>query len=112
MLFGYYPVLMPIALCCIVFAAVVATDPAIFQQQIIADIQIWYESGDWAGASQVILPKIFILISIYVVSIIAITVQTQLMAYITQGFLSNTQAVQNLCHSYQLIRWVSNAIRE
>ncbi len=88
MLFGYYPVLMPIALACIIFAAIVATIPAIFQQQIIADIQLWYESGDWTGASKVILPKIFILIAIYCVAIVAITIQTQLMAYITQGFLN------------------------
>ncbi len=105
MLFSYYPVLMPVAFVCIIFAAIVATIPAIFQQQIIADIQLWYESGDWAGASQVILPKIFILIAIYVVAIIAITLQTQLMAYITQGFLNKLRCamfekMQNLPIKY------------
>ena len=87
MLFGFYPVLLPLVIFCILFASATATVPAIFQQQIIADIQNWYTSGDWAGASKVILPKMFILIGLYVVSLTAVTLQTQLMAYITQGFL-------------------------
>ena len=35
MMFSYYPVLFPLALACIIFAALVATAPAIFNQQII-----------------------------------------------------------------------------
>lgn len=88
LLFSYYPVLMPLTVLCIVFSAGVSAIPAIFQQQIIADIQTWYTSGDWAGASAVIIPKVLILVGIYVVAIITITLQTQLMAYITQGFLN------------------------
>jgi len=88
LLFSYYPVLTPLAFVFIIFSAGVSAIPAIFQQQIIADIELWYKSGDWGSASKVIIPKILILVGIYVIAIIAITLQTQLMAYITQGFLN------------------------
>ena len=87
MLFQAYPALVPLTALCIVFAAVVAALPAIFQQQVIADIETWYQTGDWASASAVILPKIVILAVLYVLSLLAILCYTQLMAYITQGFL-------------------------
>ena len=50
MLISYYPVLLPLAVFCIVFSAVVATAPAIFNQQILAAIENWYQSKDWASA--------------------------------------------------------------
>ncbi len=88
MLIGYYPVLVPITAFCIIFSAATASVPAIFQQQIIADIEIWFRTGDWDGASKVIIPKVLILVGLYVLSILSITLYTQLMAYITQGFLN------------------------
>ncbi len=87
MLFGYYPVLLPLAIFCIIFSAIVATAPAIFNQQIIAVIEDWYISRDWSGAKEVIIPKIIILAVLYLLSLIAVFAHTQLMAYITQGFL-------------------------
>ncbi len=105
MLFRYYPVLLPLAMFCIIFSAITATLPAIFQQQIIADIEVWYQTGDWVSASKVIISKVLILVSLYAVSIIAITTQTQLMAYITQGFLDKMRCamfekMQNLPIQY------------
>ena len=105
MLFKFYPVLLPVAIVCIIFSAITATLPAIFQQQIIADIEVWYQTGDWASASQVIIPKVLILLGFYLVSITAITVQTQLMAYMTQGFLDKMRCamfekMQNLPIKY------------
>ncbi len=105
MLFSYYPVLLPLTALCIIFSAVTATLPAIFQQQVIADIEVWYKTGDWASASQDILPKVFMLLGFYVLSIISITVYTQLMAYITQGFLNKMRCamfkkMQNLPIQY------------
>ena len=82
-----YPVLIPITVFCIIFCAVTSAMPAIFLQQVMADIGTWMPSGDWASASKVILPKIAILASFYVLSLISIVAHTQLMAYITQGFL-------------------------
>ena len=98
-LFSYYPVLLPLAIFCIVFSAIVATFPAIFNQQIIAAIEEWYVSRDWAGAKEVIIPKIIILASFYVVSLISVFVHTQLMAYITQGFLGKMR--KNLFNGMQ-----------
>lgn len=88
MLFSYYPVLLPLTLLCILFAAVTAALPAIFQQQILEVIEQFFKSRDWAGAKAEILPKIITLGSIYLVSLTAVFTHTQLMAYITQGFLS------------------------
>lgn len=87
MLFSYYPVLLPIAIFCIIFSAIIATMPAIFNQQVIAAIEEWYISRDWAAAKQEIIPKIIILASLYVISLLAVIAHTQLMAFITQGFL-------------------------
>ena len=87
LLFNAYPVMVPLTLACIIFCSIVSAIPAIFQQQIIADIEVWYTTGDWAAASAVIIPKIFILGGIYIAALVAVICQTQLMAYITQGFL-------------------------
>ena len=88
MLVQSYPVLLPVTAVCIVLSSVTNALPAIFQQKIIADISIYWQSGDWAAASKVILPKVFILVGLYIMSLISIVLYTQFMAYITQGFLS------------------------
>ena len=87
MLFKFYPVLFPLAIACIIFSAVASAIPALFNQQVIAAIEEWYKTGDWNGAKEIIVPKVILLAGFYVISIICITVQTQLMAYMTQGFL-------------------------
>ena len=89
MLFRYYPVMLPVAIFCIVFTAVVSSIPAIFLQQVIQAIGDAQEAGlGWNEASRVIVPKVGKLIVFYVLAIISITVDTQLMAIITQGFLN------------------------
>ena len=106
MLFSYYPVLFPLVLGCIVFAALVATAPAIFNQRIIAIIEETLEqNGSWAAASKEIIPNIIVLASLYIVSLAAVFTQTQLMAYITQGFLGKMRktlfnGMQNLPIKY------------
>ncbi len=87
MLYECYPVLLPVTVVCIVFSAIVATVPAIFNQQIIQVIEDWYVSRDWASAKEIIIPKIIILAVLYILSLAAVIAHTQLMAYITQGFL-------------------------
>ncbi len=91
MLIESYPLLVPVTALCILFSAVVAALPATFLQQVIAAIGEWTESGDWEGAKKVIIPKVSVLIVLYVLSIISVTVYNQLMAYITQGFLSKAR---------------------
>ena len=105
MLFKAYPVLVSISAICIIISAITASLPAIFQQQVLVDIEIWISSGDWKAASAVILPKIAILAALYVFSLGAILCQTQLMAYITQGFLNKMRCamfekMQNLPIKY------------
>lgn len=91
MLWKFYPGLFPIVILCIIFSSVTATLPAIFQKQVISAIQEWYLTGDWQTASQMIVPKVMILAGFYLLSLIAVILQTQLMAYITQGFLNKTR---------------------
>ena len=88
MLIQAYPVLLPVTGACIILSSITNALPAIFQQKILADIGDYWESGNWAAASKVILPKIFILVGLYILSLIFIVLYTQFMAYITQGFLS------------------------
>ncbi len=87
MLYSYYPRLLPFTVICIIFFSVISAAPAIFQQQVIEDIKTFYASDNWEGASEVIIPKVLILLGLYIVGIAAITLYTQLMAYMTQGFL-------------------------
>ena len=89
-LFKSYPVMIPVVALFIVLSAIVSSIPAIFIQKVFAIIVKHLEMGsfDWAMASKEILPIVAILIALYFFSIIFTTVQSQFMAYITQGFLS------------------------
>ena len=105
MLYGYYPVLLPVIIACVIFSAITASVPAIFQQQVLQSIQKWITSGDWNSAKQEILPKIIFLGSLYCVSLICVIVQSQLIAIITQGFLGKMRksmfnGMQNLPIKY------------
>ena len=90
LLFKAYPVLVPLALLCIMFTAVVSSIPALFIQRILAVVTSHIDAGDlnWAVAKAEILPLILTMASLYLLSITSITIYSQLMAYITQGFLS------------------------
>ena len=87
MLFGYYPVLAPVTVLCILFSAGISAIPAIFTQKIIAIIEKWWELGDWQSASKEIFPIMIVLFGLYLAATISTAVYNQLMAYITQGFL-------------------------
>ena len=105
MFFKFYPALAPLVVCCILFAALTASLPPIFLQKVIAAIEEWSASGDWASASKEIIPKVLTLIGFYLVSICGIVAQTQLMAYMTQGFLNKMRqaafsGMQNLPIKY------------
>ena len=104
-LIGYYPVLVPVTVFCILFSAIAAAIPDIFIQKIIAIIEVWQPDKNWAAAVKEIMPLMVILISMYVISIIAVTVYSELMAFITQGFLSKLRismfgGMQNLPIKY------------
>ena len=105
MLFEAYPVLLPVTVVCILFSAVVSAIPAVFIQNILSLIEKWYVSRNWSAASVEIIPKVLILLGMYLLSITSATLYTQLMAYITQGFLSKLRckmfdSMQNLPVKY------------
>ena len=87
-LFGYYPVLAPLTVACILFSSVVTSVPSIFLQNVLAIIEKWYTTGDWASAKAEILPYLVLLGTLYVLSILSQLAYTQLMAVMTQGFLN------------------------
>ena len=86
-LFGYYPVLAPLTVACILFSSIVTSVPSIFLQNVLAIVEKWYTTGDWASAKAEIVPYLVLLGTLYVLSILSQLAYTQLMAIMTQGFL-------------------------
>ncbi|MBQ4110910.1 MAG: ABC transporter ATP-binding protein [Clostridia bacterium] len=104
-LIGYYPVLVPVTAFCILFSAVAAAVPDLVIQKIVAIIDKWYKTGDWASAYPEVLKQIIFLIILYAIALAATVLYTQLMAFITQGFLSKLRCsmfdgMQNLPVKY------------
>lgn len=87
-LFKEYPAMLGIIIVCILISSVTAAIPAVFQQKVLSDIGVFVKSGDWSTASKAILPKVLILVVLYVISLASITAYTQLMAVVTQGYLN------------------------
>ncbi len=107
LLLASYPVLLPTAAICIILSATVSAIPSIFTKKVLEVITEFVNSGstDYAAAAKEIMPAIFLLIGLYVASLILITTYQQLMAYITQGFLSKMRCkmfdgMQNLPIKY------------
>ena len=86
--FGYYPVLAPVTMLCILFSSIVSSIPSLFVQNILSVVEKWYVSRDWAAASAEIVPYLTLLATLYILSLISMFTYTQLMAYMTQGFLN------------------------
>ena len=106
-LFKCYPVLIPVTGACILFSALVSSIPAIFTQKVLAVITKYLDAGNtsFAEASAEIFPLVGILVCLYLISIIFNATQTQLMAYITQGYLDKMRCrmfdgMQNLPIKY------------
>ena len=86
-LLGFYPVMLPLTIVCIIFSAIVSSIPSIFMQNVIAVIEQSWQSGDWNAVSKEILSLVGILIIFYVLSLLSSLLYNQLMAFITQGSL-------------------------
>ena len=86
-IYGFYPVLLPTALFCIIFNAIVSSIPSIFMQNVIALIEESWKTGDWNGVKGRIFFFVGLLAFFYVISLIAGFTYNQLMAVITQGTL-------------------------
>ena len=88
MLFEFYPVLTPVIIVCIIFSSIVSSIPALFIQKVTASIGEFITTRDWNVAKQQIIPEVMILLSLYIVSVLAIALYTQLAAILTQGYLN------------------------
>ena len=88
-LYAAYPRLVPLTALCIVVSAVVSAVPAIFTQKVLAVVTECLDTHmlNWATARARILPLLAALILLYLLSLAATALYTQLMAYITQGYL-------------------------
>ena len=104
-LFGFYPVLLPVTIVCILISAVVSSIPAVFMQNIISYVEQSWKSGNWDGVSAQILGLVVVLAIFYVLSLAAGFAFNQLMAVITQGSLAKLRekmfnGMQNLPVKY------------
>ena len=88
MLFSFFPVMLPVTLFCILLNAIISSVPSVFMQNIIAAVEQSFDTGDWASVSGQIMRLVGILVVFYVLSLIAGTLYSQLMAIITQGSLA------------------------
>ena len=86
-LFNYYPRLAPLTVVLVLFSSAVSSIPSLFVQNVLAVIEKWYKTGDWAAARPEVLHYLTILGVLYVLSLISLVSYTQIMAYMTQGFL-------------------------
>jgi len=85
---GFYPVMFPLAVACIIFNAVISSIPAIFMQNVIAIVEQNWKTGDWGAVKGKILTFVAILATLYVLSILSNIAYNQMMAIITQGTLN------------------------
>ena len=104
-LFGFYPVLLPVVIVCILISAVVSSIPSVFMQNVIALVEQSWRSGNWAAVSGQILGLVGLLVILYIISLAAGFAFTQLMAIITQGCLAKLRekmfnGMQNLPIKY------------
>ena len=88
LLFGFYPVLLPVALVLIVAQAAVGAMPSLFMNRVIDLIDGALKNGTpYEAVAPAILSVVLVLVGLYAASLLANFVQTRLMAVITQGFL-------------------------
>ncbi len=88
MLFEFYPVMVPVTIVCIIFSSISAAIPDMYIQQVIAIITNAVDNQiSWDTAREQLIPKMITLVVLYAIALAAIVLYTQLMAFITQGFL-------------------------
>ncbi len=83
----FYPVMMSVAVVCIVFSSSITAVPTIFMQNIIAVIEENWQNGDWTMIGPKIISLVKILAVFYIFSLVTTIAYNQLMAIITQGTL-------------------------
>ena len=93
---GFYPVMLPVVMVCIVFSAAVSSIPAIFMQNVIALVENSWQSGVWSDVGPKILKLVSLLAGFYVLALISSITYNQLMAVMTQGTLKKLRE-KDLC---------------
>lgn len=86
-LFEFYPVLLPIIIALILFNSVVSSIPSVFMQNIIAVIEKYWRTKNWAQAQVEVFSFVSILAILYILSLIASFTYNRLMAVVAQGSL-------------------------
>lgn len=86
-LFEFYPVFLPIIIALILFNSVVSSIPSVFMQNIIAVIEKYWRTKNWAQAQVEVFSFVSILAILYILSLIASFTYNRLMAVVTQGSL-------------------------
>lgn len=86
-LFEFYPVLLPIIIALILFNSIVSSIPSVFMQNIIAVIEKYWRTKNWAQAQVEVFSFVSILAILYIFSLIASFTYNRLMAVVTQGSL-------------------------
>lgn len=86
-LFEFYPVLLPVIIALILFNSVVSSIPSVFMQNIIAVIEKYWRTKNWAQAQVEVFSFVSILAILYILSLIASFTYNRLMAVVTQGSL-------------------------
>lgn len=104
LLFKYYPFLVTFAIFCIITSSVAAIIPDLIIPKVINTIDP-LKQPVWSDIKSQIKEFMISLIILYVITIILNVIYTQLMAYITQGFLSKLRiqmfnGMQNLPIKY------------
>ena len=88
MLFQFYPVLAPLTAVLILLCAIISAIPSLFIQNVLSVVEKWYISRDWISAKAELMPYIYTLGGLYCASILMSTLESQVMAIMTQGFLN------------------------
>ena len=87
-LFGFFPVLMPLVVLCIVFSAAVGAIPSLFMSRVIAIIEGAVAEGTaFSAVSGEIIRLVVMLAVFYLLALLSTFVYNRAMAVITQGFL-------------------------
>ncbi|MBW9212903.1 MULTISPECIES: ABC transporter ATP-binding protein [Terrabacteria group] len=88
MLFEFYPKLLPIILILTIANAVLASLPAIFQQNIVSVLQQAWDNGrTWEATKPLVMQVVYGLLFVYALALIINFTNQQLMAIFTQGSL-------------------------
>ncbi len=86
MLFKDYPVAIVAVMVCIIVTALVGVMPSIYIERITYYIEQGFKTG-WDASKGKIVSAVIVMAVFYTLGLLAITVQGQIMARVTQGFL-------------------------